>query len=54
LSTDAVEGVLPQQHHSMAKRDRDHVDLYSLSNKHPGDPALKVGIFSCYLRPLHS
>ncbi|KAF9778070.1 hypothetical protein BJ322DRAFT_1015103, partial [Thelephora terrestris] len=41
LSTDAVESVLPQQHHSMAKRDRDHVDLYSLSNKHPGDPALK-------------
>ena len=41
-STDAVESLLPQQHHSMAKRDRDHVDLYTLSNKYPGDPALNV------------
>ncbi|KAF9791086.1 hypothetical protein BJ322DRAFT_994532, partial [Thelephora terrestris] len=40
-STDGVVSSAPQQHHLMAKKDRDHVDLYALSNKHPGDPALK-------------
>lgn len=48
-SVDTVEGSLPQQHYTMAKRDRDHVDLYTLSNKYAGDPALKVGSIARYL-----
>jgi len=39
----AAEDPSPQQHYSVAKRDRDHVDLYSLASKHMVDPALKVG-----------
>ena len=42
FSSDVTEGVSPQQHYSVAKRDRDHVDLYTLANQHMGDPALKV------------
>ena len=39
---DDADSTLPQRHYSMAKKDRDHVDLYTLSNLHVGDPALKV------------
>jgi hypothetical protein len=42
-SANAAEDTVPQQHYTMAKRDRDRVDLYALSNKYIGDPALKVG-----------
>lgn len=38
-----VEDVSPRQHYSVAKKDRDRIDLYALSAKHMGDPALKVG-----------
>lgn len=38
---DASTNASPQQHYSMAERDRDHVDLYTLANQHTGDPALK-------------
>jgi len=41
-SSDAVEDASPQQHYSVANRDRDHVDLYALATKHVGDPALKA------------
>lgn len=41
-SSDTIEVTSPQQHYSVAKRDRDHVDIYALSNRHAGDPALKV------------
>ena len=43
LSADTSEGQSPQQHYLMAKRDRDHVYLYALADKHIDDPALKVG-----------
>lgn len=49
LPSEAVKGVSPQEHYSIAKRDRDHVDLYALSNRHMGDPALKVSDISCRL-----
>ncbi|KAF9777709.1 hypothetical protein BJ322DRAFT_1015498, partial [Thelephora terrestris] len=39
-STSDTDATTPQQHHSMAKKDRDHVDLYTLANLHVGDPAL--------------
>ena len=39
-SSDATDN--PQQHYSVAKKDRDHVDLYAFSNRCVGDPALKV------------
>ena len=39
---DAVEDSSPQQHYSVANRDRDHVDLYALAGQHMGDPALKA------------
>lgn len=42
LSSDIVEDVSPRQHYSVAKRDRDHVDLYAFSAQHVGDPTLKV------------
>jgi hypothetical protein len=42
LFSDAVEDTSPRQHYSVAKRDRDHVDLYALAEQHMGDPALKV------------
>ena len=41
-SADDINPALPQQHYSMAKKDRDHVNLYSLANLHVGDPALNV------------
>lgn len=41
-SADDANAALPQQHYSMAKKDRDHVGLYSLPNLHVGDPALNV------------
>ena len=41
-SSDAGDNASPRQHYSVAKKDRDHVDLYDFSNKHMGDPALKV------------
>lgn len=50
-STNTANSTLPQQHYSMAKKDRDHVDLYSLSNRHVGDPALKVS--NCFAIILH-
>ena len=37
-----MEDLSPRQHYSVAKRDRDRVDLYALASKHMGDPALKV------------
>lgn len=37
-----VEDASPQQHYSVANRDRSHVNLYELSVRHMGDPALKV------------
>ncbi|KAF9784349.1 hypothetical protein BJ322DRAFT_1007005 [Thelephora terrestris] len=40
-SSGGTDTMLPRQHYSMAKKDRDHVDLYTLSNLHVGDPALK-------------
>ena len=43
-SRDDTDTTLPRQHYLMAKKDRHHVDLYSLSNLHVGDPALKVHI----------
>ena len=48
-SSAAVEDASPRHHYSVAKRDRDRVDLYSLSNKRVGDPALKV----CHNSSLH-
>ena len=32
----------PRQNYLVAKKDRDHINLYSFSRKHVGDPALKV------------
>lgn len=53
-SSDATENVPPQQHYSVAKRDRDHVDLYAFSGRHVGDPALKVSdIVICMSHPAH-
>ena len=46
LLSETTENMSPQQHYSVAKRDRDHVDLYALSNRHMGDPALKVSNIS--------
>jgi hypothetical protein len=42
LPLDTTENTSPQQHYSVAKRDRAHVDLYTFSTQHVGDPALKV------------
>ena len=39
----ATEDLSPRQHYSVARRDRDRVDLYTLASKHMGDPALKLG-----------
>ena len=41
-SSGTSDSTSPRQHYSVAKKDRHHVDLYSLSGKHVGDPALKV------------
>lgn len=41
-SSDAANDDSPRQHYSIAHRDRDHIDLYALSSKYIGDPALKV------------
>ena len=49
---DAAEDASPLQHHSLANRDRDHVDFYELSIKCMGDPALKVGDAASHLRLL--
>ena len=51
--SDTVEDALPQQHYSVANRDRDHVDLYTLSGQHVGDPALKVSDISSHLSLPH-
>lgn len=41
-SSSNTEGASPRQHYSVAHEDRSHVDLYTLSTKYIGDPALKV------------
>ena len=41
-SSDAGDNASPRRHYSVAKKDRDHVDLYNFPNKHMGDPTLKV------------
>ena len=51
--SDTVEDASPQQHYSVANRDRDHVDLYTLSGQHVGDPALKVSEISSHLSLPH-
>ena len=47
LPTDPANDTSPRQHYSIAKRDRDHIDLYALAHRHAGDPALKVSRFLC-------
>ena len=49
LSSDADDSASPTQHYAVAKKDRDHVDLYTFANQHAGDPALRVGYHSRYL-----
>ena len=51
--SDTIEDASPQQHYSVANRDRDHVDLYTLSGQHVGDPALKVSDISSHLSLPH-
>lgn len=51
--SDTVEDASPQQHYSVTNRDRDHVDLYTLSGQHMGDPALKVSDISSHLSLPH-
>ena len=41
-SSGPAEDASPQQHYSVANKDRSHVNLYKLSVRHMGDPALKV------------
>ena len=41
-SSGPTEDASPRQHYSVANRDRSHVNLYELSVRHMGDPALKV------------
>lgn len=48
-SVNTGDDTSPQQHYSVAKKDRDHVDLYNFAGKHAGDPALKVRNVADYL-----
>ena len=50
-SSDAVESVSPQQHYSVVKKDRDHIDLYTFAGKCAGDPALNVSNIINYCTP---
>lgn len=53
LPMDPTDDASPRQHYSIAKRDRDHVDIYSLAHRHAGDPALKVGGSLCWFPQSH-
>ena len=52
LSLNTDDSVSLMQHYVVAKKDRDHVDLYTFTNQHTGNPALRVGYHSHYLSPM--